>query len=56
MLTNHTPKSVTLRHYMETSHLQYLRADIQKLADWYDTKAAIYRSQQDGSNVVPLRA
>lgn len=33
LLTNHVPKSVTERHYLETSHLQYLRPEVQRIAD-----------------------
>jgi integrase len=34
LLTNHVPKSVTARHYLETSYLQYLSTEVQKIADW----------------------
>jgi integrase len=34
LLTNHVPKSVTERHYLETSHLEYLKPEVQRLADW----------------------
>ena len=27
-------KSVTQRHYLETSHLEYLKPEIQRVADW----------------------
>ena len=34
LLTNHVPKSVTERHYLETSRLEYLLPDVQKISDW----------------------
>ncbi|SEP49949.1 Integrase [Rhodospirillales bacterium URHD0017] len=33
LLTNHIPQSVTARHYMETSKLQYLKPQVQQIAD-----------------------
>lgn len=52
LLTNHVPKGVTARHYLETSHLQYLRPEVQRFADWVEQQAA----KANGANVVPLRA
>lgn len=34
LLTNHVPKSVTERHYLETQRLEYLLPEVQKIADW----------------------
>jgi integrase len=34
LLTNHVPRGVTARHYLETSHLQYLKPEVQRIADW----------------------
>lgn len=34
LLTNHVPKSVTERHYLETSRLEYLTPQVQQIADW----------------------
>jgi integrase len=34
LLTNHVPRGVTARHYLETSHLQYLNPEVQRIADW----------------------
>ena len=34
LLTNHVPKSVTERHYLETSRLEYLLPEVQRIADW----------------------
>lgn len=39
LLTNHIPKSVTERHYLETSHLEYLMPEAQRIADWITTQA-----------------
>lgn len=40
LLTNHVPKGVTARHYLETSHLQYLRRETQRISDWIEQQAA----------------
>lgn len=53
LLTNHIPNgSVTAKHYLETSRLQYLKPETQRIADWIEQQAAIAR----GANVVALRA
>lgn len=52
LLTNHVPKGVTAKHYLETSHLQYLKPEVQRIADWIEQQAA----KANGANVVPLRA
>lgn len=38
LLTNHAPKGVTAKHYLETNHLQYLQPEVQALADWVADK------------------
>jgi integrase len=51
LLTNHIPNgSVTAKHYLETSRLQYLRPETQRIADWIEQQAA----QASGANVVPM--
>lgn len=52
LLTNHVPKGVTERHYLETSHLQWLKPATQKVSDWIEEQAA----KASGANVVALRA
>lgn len=44
LLTNHIPKSVTERHYLETSYLQYLMPEAQRIADWIVRQAAAHES------------
>jgi len=39
LLTNHVPKGVTARHYLETSHLQYLKPETQRISDWIEEQA-----------------
>lgn len=56
LLTNHVPKGVTAKHYLETSHLQYLRPEVQSIADWMAGKARTARAIATGENVVALRA
>jgi len=34
LLTNHVPKGITARHYLQTSRLQYLFTDIQRIGEW----------------------
>jgi integrase len=41
LLTNHVPKGVTARHYLETSHLQYLKPETQRISDWIETQSKI---------------
>lgn len=51
LLTNHIPNgSVTAKHYLETSRLQYLKPETQRIADWIEMEAA----KASGANVVPL--
>ena len=51
LLTNHVPKGVTAKHYLQTSRLQYLQPEVQRIGDWIGQQAAIAASK----NVVPLR-
>lgn len=55
-MTNHVPKGVTARHYLETSYLQYLRPEVQRIADWFVHQARIAKDMETGGNVVALRA
>lgn len=52
LLTNHVPKGVTARHYLETSRLQYLQPDTQRIGDWIEEQSERAR----GTNVVPISA
>lgn len=56
LLTNHVPKSVTERHYLETSHLEYLMPQVQQIADWIEAQGVIADAVSKGENVLPLRA
>lgn len=56
LLTNHVPKSVTERHYLETSHLEYLMPQVQQIADWIIEQGRIADAVSNGENVLPLRA
>lgn len=38
LLTNHVPKGVTARHYLETSRLQYLLPEVQRIGDWIEVQ------------------
>lgn len=54
LLTNHVPEGVTARHYLQTSRLQYLHPEIQRIADWIEQQALIAKAQAEGGNVVQL--
>lgn len=54
LLTNHVPKSVTMKHYLDTSDLRYLQPETQKISDWIIDEAAVAEAKATGTNVVPL--
>src|SRR5512133_1848793 len=39
--TNHVPRGVTARRYLETSHLQYLKPEVQRIADWITAQCPV---------------
>jgi integrase len=47
LLTNHVPKGVTARHYLETSHLQYLKPETQRISDWIEHQAAALNDRSE---------
>lgn len=56
LLTNHVPKGVTARHYLQTSRLQYLEPEVQRIGDWIEQQGAVAAAKANGGNVVSLRA
>lgn len=52
LLTNHVPKGITAKHYLQTQRLQYLLPETQRISDWIEQQAAI----ASGANVVSLHA
>lgn len=52
LLTNHVTTDVTSMHYFDTTNLQWLEPEAQKIADFLDEQAAVAK----GENVVALRA
>lgn len=56
LLTNHVPKGVTARHYLQTSRLQYLEPEVQRIGDWMEEQGRLAEAKASGSNVVALRA
>lgn len=56
LLTNHVPKGVTARHYLETSRLQYLHSEVQRIGDWIEVQGHVAEAQATGTNVIALRA
>jgi integrase len=47
LLTNHVPKGVTARHYLETSHLQYLKPETQRISDWIEQQAVALNDRSE---------
>lgn len=56
LLTNHVPEGVTARHYLQTSRLQYLYPETQRISDHIEREGVIARAKATGGNVVSLRA
>jgi integrase len=56
LLTNHVPKGVTAKHYLQTQRLQYLAPETQRISDWIKQQGLIAAAKASGANVVPLRA
>lgn len=56
LLTNHVPKGVTAKHYLQTSRLQYLEPEVQRIGDWVEEQGRIAEAKANGTNVVALRA
>ncbi len=56
LLTNHVPKGITAKHYLQTSKLQYLHPEVQKIGDWIEHQGRLAQAKADGENVVALRA
>lgn len=56
LLTNHVPKSVTERHYLETSRLEYLMPQVQKIADWIVDQGRIAEAIAKGKNILQFSA
>lgn len=54
LLTNHVPKGVTAKHYLQTSRLQYLQPEVQAIGDWIEREGLIAQAKAEGGNVVSL--
>ena len=54
LLTNHVPEGVTARHYLQTSRLQYLHPETQRISDHIEREGLIARAKATGGNVVSL--
>lgn len=50
LLTNHVPKGVTARHYLETSRLQYLYPEAKQVGHWFENET----TKASTNNVIPL--
>lgn len=49
LLTNHIPKTVTERHYLETQQFQYLLPEAQRIADWIEAQAVTVKAQAEAA-------
>jgi len=56
LLTNHVPKGVTAKHYLQTSRLQYLEPEVQRIGDWIEQQGRLVAARANAENVVALRA
>jgi integrase len=56
LLTNHVPKGITAKHYLQTSRLQYLYPEAQRIGDWIEHQGRLAEAKANGENVVQLRA
>lgn len=54
LLTNHVPEGVTARHYLQTSRLQYLYRETQRISDHIEREGRLARAKATGGNVVAL--
>lgn len=56
LLTNHQPpkSDTTTRNYFDTTNLQWLHGDTQKISDHIEAAAKIAAAKQSGANVVAL--
>jgi len=54
LLTNHVPEGITERHYLQTSRLQYLYPETQRISDHIEREGAIARAKATGGNIVSL--
>jgi len=54
LLTNHVPEGITARHYLQTSRLQYLYRETQRISDHIEREGLIARAKATGGNVVAL--
>jgi integrase len=54
LLTNHVPKGITAKHYLQTSRLQYLQPEVQAIGDWVEYEGQVASAKASGSNVVTL--
>jgi integrase len=45
LLTNHVPRGVTAQHYLETSKLQYLQPETQRIGDYIEAQSVAYERE-----------
>lgn len=56
LLTNHITRDVTAEHYFDTSNLQWLEPEAQKVSDWIEAESNLAKAIATGSNVVVMAA
>ncbi|HGK6886965.1 integrase family protein [Pseudomonas aeruginosa] len=51
LLTNHKTKDVTVKHYLDTQRLQWLKPETQRISDWIEQQAAALNNRLEESTV-----
>jgi integrase len=54
LLTNHVPQGITAKHYLDTEEVKDFHPEVQAIADFIETEAAVAEAQATGGNVVAL--
>ncbi len=54
LLTNHITRDVTAEHYFDTTNLQWLQPEAQKIGDWIELEGRVAAAKASGQNVVAL--
>lgn len=56
LLTNHITRDVTAEHYFDTSNLQWLQLEAQKIGDWMEREAVLAHAKASCKNILAFSA
>lgn len=56
LLVNHITRDVTAEHYFDTTNLQWLQPEAQKIGEWIECEARVADAKSRSENVIALRA